>query len=147
MREVIAPKVEILDYRELSGVCPLCAAGEKYPVLETEEAWWCVCLEHGIRWAIQHFGWGSAAPSHEVARRWAKTWEFLESLTEVCVDCGDTCSHTLEGPAHCSECGGDVCPACRAPYYPVYRRPDLPVPPPECMTPTGSGGKQEDSLS
>lgn len=112
-----------------SGGCPLCEPSIEHPVVETQEAWWGVCLEHGARWTVHDFGWVGGT-TDEALRSWANSWNRLENLTELCGSCEDARAYSLEGPAHCNGCGRNVCPACRAPYDPVQRRPDPPVWPP-----------------
>jgi len=113
-----------------SGGCPLCEPSVEHPVVETQEAWWGVCLEHGARWAVHHFKW-QAGTTEEALRSRAKTWDLLANLTELCGSCEDARTYPFEGTAHCTGCGTPVCPACRMPYYPVERRPDPPICPPE----------------
>jgi len=114
-----------------SAGCPLCEPSAEHRVFETQEAWWCVCPEHGARWAIHYFGCDGGT-TEEALRSWAKSWELLENFIELCGSCADARTFPLEGPTQCNGCGRNVCPACRAPYDPVQRRPDPPVWSPEC---------------
>ena len=99
-----------------SKACPFCQRESRYPVVETEEAWWQVCHEHGVRWAVAR--WDPPYPQEHVERERKRTWAELERFVEICGRCEVVRDPPLQG-LRCPECGEPICPACGALYDPV----------------------------
>ncbi len=101
-----------------SKACPFCQGEPLYPCVETEEAWWLVCHEHGVRWAVTRWDISCSPRREQVERRWKRTWADLERLVEICGDCEAVRDPPLQG-VRCLECGRPICPACGANCHPV----------------------------